>query len=92
MELNVRIEQLLHHHDIRLQNTLDIISINLGLNAYEIAKNLQWSMRGKNWSEFPVQQKWFAVGETLAHLDYLIEDNKIYKILDNNIYKYYLCS
>lgn len=92
MDLNERIEQLLHHHDVRLQNTIDIITLNNGLNSYEIAEKMQWSMRGKNWSEFPVQQKWFAVGETLAHLDYLIEDNKIYKKLEDGIYKYYLCS
>jgi len=92
MDINERIEQLLHHHDVRLQNTMDIISLDQGLNAYEIAGKMQWSMRGKNWSVFPVQQKWFAVGETLAHLDYLIEDNKIYKKLEDGIYKYYLCS
>ena len=47
-------------------------------------------MRGKDWSEFPIQQKWFAVGETLAHLDYLIGQNKINKKFENGIYKYYI--
>ncbi len=33
---------------------------------------MKWSMRGKCWEEFPITQRWFAVGETMAHLDYLI--------------------
>lgn len=92
MDIYVRINELLRHHDVRLQNTIDVISQNPGFNAYDIAGKMQWSMRGRDWSEFPIQQKWFAVGETLAHLDYLIEDNKIYKKFEDFIYKYYLCS
>ena len=38
---------------------------------------MTWSMRGKNWDEFPIQQKWFAIGETISHLDYLLLRNKI---------------
>lgn len=30
-------------------------------------------MRGKTWEEFPLSQRWFAVGETIAHLEYLME-------------------
>jgi hypothetical protein len=47
-------------------------------------------MRGKDWTEFPLQQKIFAVGETLSHLDYLIEENKLYKRLENGVYRYYI--
>ena len=47
-------------------------------------------MKGKKWDEAPVQQKWFAVGETLAHLDYLEIENKVYKKLENDIYYYYV--
>ena len=40
-------------------------------------------MRGKNWDEFPIQQKWFAIGETISHLDYLIKRNKITRHEEN---------
>lgn len=69
MDVYERIEQLLYHHEIRLQNAIDIISSNPGLDANNIASKMQWSMQGKNWNEFPVHQKWFALGETLSHLD-----------------------
>jgi len=92
MDVYVRIDELINHHDIRLKNTMDIIESKEGLTANEIASKMKWSMHGKNWSEFPIQQKWFAVGETLAHLDYLVEDNKIHKTLKDGLYKYYLIS
>jgi glyoxylase-like metal-dependent hydrolase (beta-lactamase superfamily II) len=89
MDFYERVEQILHHHDDRLQDIIDIISSNPGLDTYTIAGMMKWSMRGKNWFEFPIQQKWFAVGETLSHLDYLIEEKKIYKVLERGIYKYF---
>lgn len=46
-------------------------------------------MRGKDWSGFPAHQRWFAVGETLSHLDYLIEKGKLTVARENkvNIYR-----
>jgi hypothetical protein len=32
---------------------------------------MTWSIRAKSWEDFPDSQKWFATGETLAHLFYL---------------------
>lgn len=89
-DIYVRLEELFRHHDVRLKNTVDVITNNPGLNAYNVAGKMQWSMRGKNWDDFPIQQKWFAVGETLAHLDYLLLENRITKKIDNGIYRYYL--
>lgn len=90
MDVYERIEQILFHHEIRLQNIINIILSNQGLDATHIASKMQWSMRGKHWDEFPIHQKWFAVGETLSHLDYLIIEKKINKYLDGGLYKYYL--
>ena len=72
-----RIEALFAHHKARLQNTLDIVEAYPDSNAHDIAALMRWSMRGKDWSEFPIHQKWFAVGETIAHLDYLLAEGKI---------------
>ena len=32
---------------------------------------MRWSIRCRDWTDFPVTQKFFAVGEALSHLDYL---------------------
>ena len=68
-----RIDQLLHHHELRLDEIYDAVKEYGPATAYEIAQHIKWSMRGKPWSEFPVNQKWFAIGETLTHL-YLLMD------------------
>lgn len=85
-----RIEQIIHHHKERLEEAVYIVESNPGINAYDVAGKMKWSMHGKSWDEAPVQQKWFAVGETLAHLDYLELESKVYKELKNNIYRYYV--
>ena len=45
-------------------------------------------MRGKQWSEFPIQQKWFAVGETIAHIDYLENQGRILKTEKDGYFVY----
>jgi glyoxylase-like metal-dependent hydrolase (beta-lactamase superfamily II) len=72
-----RIEQLLIHHEKRLDEALRIIREQPGLSAYEIAGRMTWSIRARNWDEFPSPQKWFAMGETLSHLYYLIDAQAI---------------
>ena len=77
MDVYERIRQIEAHHDRRIRQTLSIIQEEPGLNACEIGARMTWSMRGKNWDEFPIQQKWSAIGETISHLDYLLLRNKI---------------
>ncbi|MBR2062968.1 MAG: MBL fold metallo-hydrolase [Anaerotignum sp.] len=72
MDVYVRISQIIEHHLVRLGETVDALSSHPDTHATEIAAHLKWSMRGKTWAEFPLSQRWFAVGETMAHLDYLI--------------------
>ncbi len=68
-----RIETIIEHHLQRLQETAEVLEQYPDRPAVEIASHLKWSMRGKTWDNFPVSQRWFALGETIAHLDYLIK-------------------
>ena len=72
-----RISQLLAHHDKRLNEIVEIIRKNPGSNAYDIAGNMEWLIKAKSWEYFPLAQKWFAIGEALAHLYYLQEESVI---------------
>ena len=65
-----RIDTLLAHHEKRLSEALSIIREYPGRCAYEIAGLMKWKIRARDWDSFPVIQKWFAVGECIAHLDY----------------------
>jgi hypothetical protein len=40
-------------------------------NILQIAPHISWDITAKTWEEFPAQQKWFAFGETMAHVKYL---------------------
>ena len=38
---------------------------------------MHWDIRAKSWDDFPLNQKWFATGEALAHLEYLMEEGQV---------------
>ena len=70
---NHRIDELIYHHFLRLQEILDSMEENRDdYTIREISKNISWRVRAKNWDEFPKSQKWFATGETMAHVEYLV--------------------
>lgn len=83
-----RIEELLAHHDHRVGETEQIVSARPGMTTYEIASKMTWAIRAKNWQEFPTIQKWFAVGEALAHLDYLCKQGRVARVEDQGIHRY----
>lgn len=72
-----RVEALLVHHVRRLAEAYAIVQENPGLNACEIAGLMKWKIRAASWDTFPVVQKWFAVGECLAHLDYHMQRGRL---------------
>ncbi len=65
-----RIEELKQHHVARACEVLTILK-DRKMNAYEVASEMTWDIVCDSWEQFPVAQKWFAVGETIAHLRYL---------------------
>ena len=70
-ELKARSEELLAHHHRRLRDTMTVVAAQPGMTAYEIAGAMRWQIRCRSWVDFPLTQKFFAVGEALSHLDYL---------------------
>jgi len=71
-----RIREIEKHHQDRLNEVLTALKDGTK-TAYQIAPYLTWDIKYKSWKLFPAQQKWFAFGETLAHLIYLEEDGMI---------------
>jgi glyoxylase-like metal-dependent hydrolase (beta-lactamase superfamily II) len=75
--LALRAGELQAHHKKRLEEVLNIAAAEPGLSGYETASRMAWSIRAKNWEEFPPHQKFFAVSEAGAHLDYLVLRKKL---------------
>ena len=65
-----RIRELEKHHQDRLNEVLVVLKDG-AKTAFQVAPFLTWDIKYKSWKLFPTQQKWFAFGETLAHLKYL---------------------
>jgi glyoxylase-like metal-dependent hydrolase (beta-lactamase superfamily II) len=78
-----RIRELQEHHRNRLAEALAAVKEG-GKTAWEVAPYVTWDIDCNSWAEFPSVQKFFAVGETIAHLDYLVSDGKVRKDMKNN--------
>jgi len=68
--LNVRIAQLREHHARRSGEVAQAVRDG-NATAVQVAKSVSWRNPIRNWNDWPIKQKFFAVGETLAHLSYL---------------------
>ncbi len=71
-----RIAELKKHHQIRAEEILAILKMG-PRNAYQVASQMTWDIDCKTWDDFPAPQKWFASGEALSHLQYLMLENKL---------------
>lgn len=67
-----RIDGIMEHHRIRLNEILEAADANRTFTIYEIAGRVSWSARGRKFEDFAPTQKWFAMGETLSHIFWLI--------------------
>jgi glyoxylase-like metal-dependent hydrolase (beta-lactamase superfamily II) len=71
-----RIKELQKHHQARLKEVL--VALEDGeKTAFQVAPNVTWDIEYHSWELFPAGQKWFAIGETLAHLKYLEEQGMV---------------
>ena len=61
-----RVDALLEHHARRLDELTAILRARPGSTAYEAAAHMTWNIRSRSWDDFPLAQKWFAVGECVG--------------------------
>ncbi len=87
-DVKARSRELIHHHDLRLDETMDIVARIGKSTPYDIASYMKWSIRAKDWNDFPVSQKWFAVGEAYAHLEYLRFRGKLNQTEKDGLFYY----
>jgi len=73
-----RIHELKAHHYHRLDEILGILK-DRPLTVRQVAAAMHWDLRISDWEQFPNNQKWFAAGEALSHLEHLVETQRIEK-------------
>lgn len=85
-----RVGTIIEHHGARIREMLDILTERPGLTPYDLSGMMTWRVHGKtnSWADFPLNQKWFAVGETAAHLDYLLKRGRVRREFDGRCWHY----
>lgn len=86
-----RVDQLIAHHRRRLEEALAVLREGERFTAYEVAAQLRWRIRANSWEEFPLSQKWFALGEALAHLEYLCDIGAAQSTVIDGVRYYFAC-
>ncbi len=71
-----RIEELFTHHRHRLDEAYAIVKTE-PMTGYQVAAGMTWDMVYRTWDEVAPVQKFFATGEALAHLRYLMAEGKV---------------
>lgn len=72
-----RIDEILHHHDERMRLMSEAVTGN-PKTAYEVSLEI-WG------AELPIFEKPLALAETVQHLELLVEEGRLQKILRNSI-------
>jgi len=88
-DFSERIQELKLHHDIRCEEVLSILEQGTQ-DAFRVASQMTWCMRGMPWEEYHATQKFFATGEAIAHLDYLAEEGKVKRSRQGEMISYRL--
>ena len=87
-DFRTRVDALLRHHAVRLNEAQEIVRRCPDLTAYEITGRMTWRIRSNTWEDFPAVQKIYAVGECLSHLDHLRLCGRIRRELTDGVYRY----
>lgn len=88
--LRDRVDTLTAHHLSRIEDAWQTVREEQGLTGYDIAGRMRWRIRSRSWEDFPLEQKFFAVGEALAHLDYLEVRGRVRRREERGKYRYYV--
>jgi glyoxylase-like metal-dependent hydrolase (beta-lactamase superfamily II) len=86
-DLRKRVRELKDHHERRLQEALT--ALDRPKTAWEVAPSISWDIEVKDLNKLPVTQKWFIIGETIAHLEHLLNKGKICKVEKESVILYY---
>ena len=78
-----RITELKAHHQARANEIISALETG-DKPAFQIAPYVTWNLNCRSWDDFPAAQKWFAVGETIAHLQYLEKKGAVKSVCEKD--------
>jgi glyoxylase-like metal-dependent hydrolase (beta-lactamase superfamily II) len=85
--VHARIDELVDHHGRRLDETLAAASTGAD-SAFEVARQLRWTRRERAFEDLDLFNQMLAVNETLAHLDLLVSQGRLRRVVEDGIDRY----
>lgn len=82
-----RIDYLKHHHHDRLEELYGLVAKG-HTSLIDVARNASW--RYPNWDDWTLDQKFYSLGETFAHLIYLVNEGRITMTITQNKRRFYV--
>ena len=86
-DLKGRVAEIIEHHENRLQEIYELIGSGY-TDILSISSHAKW--RYEKWSEWALDQKFFSMGETMAHLVYLVCEGKVKQTICGGEYRFEL--
>ena len=86
-DINQRIDELLLHHEQRLNEVCQILSEGEKC-VYDVSRLMKWDYKGGDFDDFPPMQKWFASMEVFAHLEHLYRTGRAKRKIIGEVYTY----
>lgn len=81
---HARVDELLHHHEQRLEEILKAVSGS----AFETARKIGWTRRQRRFDDLDMFNQVLAIGETAAHLDVLVERGELTRTVNAGVLEY----
>ena len=85
--VHTRVDELLEHHAQRLDEMAAAVEAGTG-TAYETARALLWTRRGRKFEELDPMNRGLATTETSAHLDLLAEQGRLHRSETDGVRSY----
>ena len=82
-----RVDELIAHHEARLTEMEDLVRAGHH-DIIDITSNASWKY--PNWESWAMEQKFFSLGETLAHLVHAVHCGTIRMIIEGEVVEFYL--
>jgi glyoxylase-like metal-dependent hydrolase (beta-lactamase superfamily II) len=84
---HARIDELLGHHRDRLSSCAEAVAAGAG-TAYQVARALRWTRRGRHLDDLDPFNQMLAVTETRAHLELLSAQGRLVVSWDDGVAVY----
>ena len=82
-----RVDYLIQHHKDRLEELYSLVAEG-HTSIIDIARNASW--RYPDWDDWTLDQKFYSLGETFAHLIYLVNEGRVTLTITQNKRRFFI--